>query len=69
MKKRVKTMKNFGVRIPEELLEKLRYVARYECRSASGMLRVLAYSCVEDFEREHGEILFSPPVDREKTGE
>lgn len=51
-----KQQRNFGFRIPEELLKKLRYIAKYESRSTGGMLRVLVYDHVEQFEREHGEI-------------
>lgn len=51
-----KRLQNFGFRIPEELLQKLRYIAKYECRSTGGMLRVLVYDHVERFEREHGKI-------------
>lgn len=47
---------NFGFRIPEELLDKLKYIAQYDCRSTGSMVRVLIYDCVEKFEKEHGEI-------------
>lgn len=47
---------NFGFRIPEKLLGKLKYIAKYECRSTGSMVRVLIYDCVEKFEKEHGEI-------------
>ncbi len=61
--------KSFGFRLPAETLEKLRYIASFDCRSASSMIRVLIYDCVEEFEKEHGEILFSRGVDIENVGE
>ncbi len=45
---------NFGFRIPAELLRKLRYIAKQDCRSTSSMIRVLIYDYVEAFEKEHG---------------
>lgn len=51
--------KNFGLRIPVNLLQKLQYIAKEECRSTSSMVRVLIYDCVEEFEKEHGTI--DPP--------
>lgn len=50
---------NFGFRIPAELLRKLRYIAKQDCRSTSSMIRVLIYDYVETFEKEHGTI--GPP--------
>lgn len=47
---------NFGFRIPAELLQKLRYIAKQDCRSTSSMIRVLIYDYVAAFEREHGKI-------------
>ncbi len=48
--------KNIGVRIPVELLNKLRHIAKEDCRSTSSMIRVLIYDYVAAFEREHGKI-------------
>ena len=47
---------NFGFRIPEYLLQKLKFIAKYDCRSTGSMVRVLIYDLVEKFEQEHGEI-------------
>ena len=41
---------------PEDL-EKLRYIAKEDCRSVSGTIRVLVNHCIQEFEKEHGEIL------------
>lgn len=47
---------NFGFRIPEELLNKLKYIAEKDCRSTGSMVRILIYDFVEKFEQEHGQI-------------
>ena len=53
----MKTQKvNFGFRLSEELLKKLRYIAKQDCRSTSSMIRVLIYDYVAAFERKHGKI-------------
>ncbi len=51
-----KEVRTFSFRIPEEMLEKFRYVAAYDCRSVSGAVRVVMENHVRQFEREHGEI-------------
>ena len=48
--------KTIGIRVPAESLEKLRFIAKQDSRSVSSMIRVLAYNCVEEFEKEHGKI-------------
>lgn len=48
--------RNFGFRLPEDTLRKLRYIAALDSRSTGSMIRVLIYECVEGFEKEHGEI-------------
>ena len=49
--------RSFGFRIPENLLRKLKYIARQECRSTGSVLRILIRDHVTHFEKEHGEIL------------
>ena len=44
------------IRLPEPLLSKIKFIARYNRRSLNGQLDFLAERCVEAFEREHGEI-------------
>lgn len=48
---------NFGFRIPAELLRKLRYIAKQDCRSTGSMIRVLISDHIKKFEEEHGKIL------------
>lgn len=53
----MKTQKvNFGFRLSEELLKKLRYIAKQDCRSTASMIRVLIADYIRKFEAEHGEI-------------
>jgi len=49
-------IKNFTLRIDNEMLDKLHYVANYEGRSANSQLVVLVRKCIEEFEKEHGKI-------------
>ena len=49
-------LKHFSVRIDDEALNKLHYVAKYEDRSASGQVMYLIHKCIRDFEKEHGKI-------------
>lgn len=46
----------FGLRIPRELLDKIKYVASYNGRSANKEIEQLIQHHVENFEKEHGEI-------------
>ena len=50
------TSKHIGLRVDEETLEKLRYVASYEGRSINGHLMYLAREDIRRFEKEHGKI-------------
>ena len=38
------------------MLDKLHVVADYEGRSANSQILILIRQCVEEFEKEHGEI-------------
>ena len=54
-----KNEKHLSLRIEEELLRKFEYVARYDDRSMNWLLNVMVRKCIEEFEREHGEITIS----------
>lgn len=56
-------MKSLSIRIDSDMLDKLHYVADYEARSANGQILVLIRQCIEDFEKEHGEIEFGKDAD------
>lgn len=48
--------KSLSIRIDDDLLDKLHIVADYEGRSANGQIIVLVRKCIEQHEKEHGEI-------------
>lgn len=49
-------IKSVSIRIEEEMLEKLEYVADYEGRSVNSHILVLIRENIKAFEQEHGEI-------------
>ena len=49
-------IKSVSIRIEEEMLDKLAYIADYEGRSVNSPVLVLIRSSIAAFEREHGEI-------------
>ncbi len=55
-------MKSLSVRLDEEMLHKLHYIADYEGRSANGQITVLVRNLIERFEQKHGEI----PIGKKK---
>ena len=46
-----------------EMLDKFYYVSKYYGRSGSGQITYLMRSFVAEFEKEHGEIICSEPVE------
>ena len=51
-------IKSLSIRIDEEMLNKLHYVANYEARSANSQILILIRECIEKYEKEHGKIEF-----------
>lgn len=49
-------VKSVSVRIEEEMLDKLAYVAEYEGRSVNSQILVLIRERIQAFEAEHGKI-------------
>ena len=49
-------IKSVSIRIPEKLLEEIRYVAKYEDRSVNSQVLYSIRRCVEEFKDKHGEI-------------
>ena len=49
-------VKSVSIRIEEEMLRKLGYVADYEGRSVNSHILVLARKSIEEFEAAHGRI-------------
>lgn len=50
----------FGLRIPEELMDKLKYIAEYNARSANREIELLVRAHVGRFEKKHGVIELTP---------
>lgn len=48
--------KSVSIRIEEEMLAKLEYVADYEGRSINSHVLVLIRQSIQDFEKQHGII-------------
>lgn len=59
------SVKSLSIRIETEMLDKLRYVAEQEARSANSQILILIRKSIEKFEEEHGRIQFDkrPPED------
>lgn len=49
--------KSLSIRIDDEMLDKLHYVADYEARSANGQILILIRDCIEQYEEKYGEII------------
>lgn len=49
-------IKSLSIRIDEEMLDKLHYVADYEARSANSQILILIRDCIEKYEEKHGKI-------------
>lgn len=48
--------KSLSIRIDEQMLNKLHYVAEYEGRSANSQILILIRDCIIQFEKDHGPI-------------
>lgn len=49
-------VKSVSIRIEEEMLQKLGYIADYEGRSVNSHILVLVRESIQRFEEEHGSI-------------
>ncbi len=49
-------IKSLSIRIDEEMLNKLHYVADYEGRSANSQILILIRDAIEQYEEKHGKI-------------
>ena len=47
---------HFTLRVPQELLDKLEYIAKSEARSKNGELEYMIRKRIQEFEAEHGPI-------------
>lgn len=46
----------YTLRIPQEYLEKIRYIAEENGRSANREIELMVKARIQEYEREHGEI-------------
>ncbi len=46
----------YTLRIPQEYLEKIRYIAEENGRSANREIELMIKARIQEYEREHGEI-------------
>lgn len=54
------SIKSLSIRIEQEMLDKLHYVADYEGRSANSQINILIRDCIMKYEEEHGKIEIGP---------
>ena len=57
---RNKKNKHLGIEVDPELHYKLRYISKYEGRSANGQILHLIRQCIRAFEKENGVIPYVP---------
>lgn len=50
----------YTLRIPQEYLEKIRYIAEENGRSANREIELMIKARIQEYEREHGEIRLDP---------
>ena len=58
---RNKNNKHLGIEVDPELHYKLRYITKYEGRSANGQILYLIRQCIREFENQNGEIEMPAP--------
>lgn len=60
---RNKNNKHLGIEVEPELHHKLRYIAKFEGRSANGQILYLIRQCIREFEEKEGKIPYSPDTE------
>ncbi len=50
------SIKSVSIRIEEEMLQKIGFIADYEGRSVNSHILVLIRDSIKNYEKEHGEI-------------
>lgn len=61
------SVKSVSIRIEEEMLQKIAYVADYEGRSVNSHILVLVRNSVKKFEEDNGKIMIGQPIDRDEN--
>ena len=62
---RNKNNKHLGIEVEPELHHKLRFIAKFEGRSANGQILYLIRQCIRDFEEREGKIPYPDSVENE----
>ena len=57
------TIRNFSIRIEDEMLNKISYIADYEGRSVNSHILVSIRRQIKQFESEYGKIEYQIPPD------
>lgn len=60
-------VKSVSIRIEEEMLQKIAYVADYEGRSINSHILVLIRNSVKKFEDDNGKIELEKPIERDEN--
>lgn len=60
-------VKSVSIRIEDEMLKKIAYVADYEGRSVNSHILVLVRNSVKQFEEANGKIIFENPIDPDEN--
>lgn len=60
-------VKSVSIRIEEEMLQKIAYVADYEGRSVNSHILVLVCDSVKKFEEDNDKIMIGQPIDRDEN--
>lgn len=60
-------VKSISIRIEEEMLQKIAYVADYEGRSINSHILVLVRNSVKQFEEDNGKIELDQPIERDEN--
>ncbi|MBD5138385.1 MAG: Arc family DNA-binding protein [Ruminococcus sp.] len=61
------SVKSVSIRIEEEMLQKIAYVADYEGRSVNSHILVLVRDNIKKFEEDNGKISIGQPIDRDEN--
>lgn len=61
------SVKSLSIRIEEEMLQKIAYVADYEGRSTNSHILVLIRNSVKQFEEDNGKIELDQHIERDEN--
>lgn len=61
------SIKSVSIRIEEEMLKKITYIAEYEGRSINSHILVLIRNSIKTFEEQHEKIPVGKPIEPENN--